>query len=344
MKKSTFIFSLCALTTLGWGLKAYAQHNQMFLNPPPNTAFLSFANHLPAMDWSKPLETPAFKNYLRFYDLDFAQVKHYAGMIPDQHQRRIFIHALVPEGPSKGTLFALHGYFVHSALLKYVIQRGLDSGYTVIVADLPGHGLSTGDRASIEAFSDYADLVHEMTALITEHLPEPYFLLGHSTGGSGVWEYALKHPDNPYKKIVLGAPLVRSYLWGLSTTGYHLGKNILPEVPRLLRPTTREPEFLELVLRDPLQYPGTPVQWVKALIEWNDNQIETYPPSAQNMLIIQGTEDTVVEAEFNIPFLARKFPLAKVEWVPQCRHDLFWEIEPIRNQVLDSTFEFINAS
>ena len=303
-----------ALTAVTLAFKHYAHAQPMFLNPPANTQFEHFASNTPAFSWDRALKTRDFQAYLDFYDLNFDAVTHYAGHLKDVHKENIFVHVYKNKDQTRGTLLAFHGYFVHSALLKYVIKRALSEGYTVIVADLPGHGLSGGKQASIDAFSEYADLIEQLTQRLTQHLPQPYFLLGHSTGGSGVWEYALKNPYNPYKKIVLGAPLVRSYAWGLSAAGFYMGQNILSEVPRLLRPTTREPEFLDLVLRDPLQYPGTPVQWVKALIEWNDQQIETYPPSAKPLLIIQGTEDTVVEAEYNIPFLQRKFPFAETQW------------------------------
>lgn len=329
------------LLALSLAFKSYCSAQPLFLNPPANITFNAFASDLPPLNWERPLKSNDFQAYLDFYDLNFVDVDHYAGTVDDIHKEKIFIHTYQNKKQHRGTLFALHGYFVHSALLKYVIKRGLEEGYTVIVADLPGHGLSDGSRVSINDFSEYAMLVEKLTAKITEHLPQPYSLLGHSTGGSGVWEYALKNPYNPYQKIVLGAPLVRSYAWGLSATGFYLGRNILSEVPRLLRPTTREPEFLDLVLRDPLQYPGTPVPWVKALIEWNDKKIETYPPSAKSLLIIQGTEDTVVDAEYNIPFLQRKFPFAEVQWIKGCRHDLFWELTPVRNDVLDRTFHFL---
>lgn len=329
------------LSLLGWAAKVYAQQNNIFLNPPRNEVFAQFAEAIPLIDWQTPLESTDFQAYLRFYGLNFENTQHYAGNFVLPSQQKVFVHVLKPPVVSRGTLFALHGYFVHSALLKYVIERGLKEGYQVVVADLPGHGLSEGERVSIAHFSEYAALIETLTPYITTHLPGPYFLLGHSTGGSAVWEYTLKNPYNPYQKVVLGAPLVRSYLWELSAAGFYLGQGILPEVPRLLRPTTREPEFLAMVLKDPLQYPGTPVQWVRALIQWNDQVIEHYPPSAKPLLILQGTEDTVVEAAFNIPFLQRKFPLAEVEWFENCRHDLFWETQPLRERILDSTFTFL---
>lgn len=340
-KRRRLIPWVLGLTLLGWGAKAYAQNNNLFLNPPRNDVFAAFAENIPVLDWQEPLETPAFQDYLHFYGLDFAQTQHHAGTFRLASQQNVFVHVLKPAQPVRGTLFALHGYFVHSALLKYVIQRGLQEGYQVVVADLPGHGLSEGDRASIADFSEYAGLIEQITPFITAYLPGPYALLGHSTGGSAVWEYTLKNPYNPYQKVVLGAPLVRSYLWELSAAGFYLGQGILPEVPRLLRPTTREPEFLSLVLKDPLQYPGTPVQWVRALIQWNDKVIEQYPPSSKPVLILQGTEDTVVEAAFNVPFLQRKFPLAEVQWIENCRHDMFWETQPLREDILDRTFVFL---
>lgn len=325
--------------------KVKAQSVNMFLTPPANTTFKNFAEALPEMNWETPLETTDFQAYLNFYHLDFAHTTHYAGTLKDHRSRRLFVHVLKNNTqPVKGTLFAHHGYFVHSAMLKYLIERALQENYQVVVADLPGHGLSEGSQASIDDFSDYAQIIEEITPLIQAHLPKPYYLMGHSTGGAGVWEYALKTPYNPYQKIVLGAPLVRSYLWEWSAAGFYLGRYFLPEVPRLLKPTTRDPEFLAVTLSDPLQYGRTPIQWLKALIHWNDNVIQNYPPSSKSMLILQGTDDSVVESSYNIPFLEKKFPLATIQWVKDCRHDMFWEIKPMRDKVLDYTFDYLNAS
>ncbi len=341
-----YLAGLVLLVLAGMGVKGVkkAKAQNMFLTPPKNTAFQLFEEQLPSLDWQTSLQTADFKAYLDFYHLNFEGVEHYAGTIDNAQGQKTFVHVLKNKtGPIRGTIFAHHGYFVHSAMLKYLIDRALKENYQVVVADLPGHGLSEGEKVSIQDFSDYADMVSLLTPMIQEHMPEPLFLLGHSTGGAAVWEYLLQNPTNPYKKVVLGAPLVRSYAWQWSATGFYLGQGFIKEVPRLLRPTTREPEFLAVTLKDPLQYGRTPVQWVRALIEWNDRKIQNYPPANTDMLILQGTDDTVVEASYNIPFLKQKFPDARIEWIQDCRHDMFWEIKPMRDRVLDMTFDFLKS-
>ncbi|MED5413144.1 MAG: alpha/beta fold hydrolase, partial [Pseudomonadota bacterium] len=57
----------------------------------------------------------------------------------------------------KGTVFIIHGYFDHTGLYGHLIKHCLQKGLTVISFDLPGHGLSSGDPASIDSFNQYSD-------------------------------------------------------------------------------------------------------------------------------------------------------------------------------------------
>lgn len=320
---------------------AYAQEN-LFLEPVRENPFAAFQEHLPAFTAQEELKTPEFQTYLDFYELNFPATHHYAGWLPAL-KYRIFVHLFRPEGQSQGTVVALHGYFVHSAQLKYLIAALLQAGYTVIALDLPGHGLSSGARASIDDFSDYARVLEQVLPSLLPLGPKPDFIVGHSTGGAGVWEYLLRNPGHPFRKAVLAAPLVRSYLWDLSAAGFYLGSAWLQEVPRIMKPTSSDPSFMALSRRDPLQYAGTPVAWVRALIEWNDHVIAHYPPSQTPLLIFQGKEDTVVDWQYNIPFLQSKFPKAQVRWFPEANHDILWERPEIRNRLFQALLNFITS-
>jgi alpha-beta hydrolase superfamily lysophospholipase len=82
---------------------------------------------------------------------------------------------------------------------------------------------------------------------------------------------------------------------------------------------------------------------VRALIEWNEKVVESYPPSQTPLLIIQGTEDTVVEWRYNIPFLQRKLPQSQVSYLEGAQHDLLWEAPPIRQKVFDQILNFLGS-
>lgn len=330
-----------ALLSLGsWAASALAQDN-FFLNPPPNTFFQRFEKALPKFQLKQPLKSEDFQAYLNFYQLQFPNTEHFAGTLELSFSSN-FVHVIKPAGPSQGTLVALHGYFVHSGLLQFLIQEGIEKNYTLVVMDLPGHGLSTGERVSIDDFSHYAASLKALTEQVVKKLPEPYYLIGHSTGGAGAWEYCLQERDHPYERLVLVAPLVRSRLWGLSMAGIEMGQHFVKEVPRILTPTSSDSSFHEMIKRDPLQYAGTPVPWVRALKNWNERTIEAYPPGLTPTLMIQGLDDSVVEWEYNIPFLSRKFPVHQLRLIPRGRHDLFWDAPAIRQKVFQEIFQFIS--
>lgn len=338
--KKWLLAALIPFLLLGWQQGMRAQE-WPFLGPALENPFAPLQTEQPALNLTEPLVSEVYQQYLRFYGLDFADTQHYAGYVSSSGEQ-IFVQVFKPQKASRGTVVTMHGYFVHTGLIVHLIQALLEQNYTVVSIDLPGHGLSSGARASIHEFGRYAQTLADVTEQITA-LPKPFLLFGHSTGGAGVWEYLLQHPDHPYRQAVLAAPLVRSAYWELSLLGFYLGQGWLAEVPRVLKPTSSDPTFSAMVRRDPLQYAGTPVQWVRALIEWNDKVIENYPPSNTPLLIIQGTEDTVVEWHYNLPFLERKFRQSSIRYLPGAMHDLLWEAPELRKQVFEATLSFFDS-
>ncbi|MEZ0374109.1 MAG: alpha/beta hydrolase [Candidatus Sericytochromatia bacterium] len=339
MRRRWFLAALMPLLLLAPRLAALAQESP-FLTPPADNPFAALAARCQALDLQQQNQDPDYLRYLAFYGLDQPGVQHFAGYVPSGSDQ-VFVHVFRPTGNTRGTVVTLHGYYVHTGLLVHLINRLLNADYTVVSVDLPGHGLSSGPRASIEEFGRYALALQAVSERIRS-LPGPFSLIGHSTGGAGVWEYLLQQRTAMYAKAVLVAPLVRSAFWELSLAGFWLGQGWLQEIPRVVGPTSSDPSFFAMVRRDPLQYPGTPVQWVRALIQWNEHVIESYPPSNTPLLILQGTEDTVVDWKFNLPFLQRKFLHTRVEILTGARHDLLWEAPAIREQVFERILDFLN--
>ena len=57
--------------------------------------------------------------------------------------------------------------------------------------DHPGHGLSSGARASIDDFSEYVSVLEDFLRIARVHLPGPYHLVAHSMGGAVTLDYLL---------------------------------------------------------------------------------------------------------------------------------------------------------
>jgi alpha-beta hydrolase superfamily lysophospholipase len=105
------------------------------------------------------------------------------------------------------------------------------------------------------------------------------------------------------------------------------------QVPRVFRDNSSDEGFLESVRRDPLQPRVTSLNWFNALVDWNE-RVDRLAADERPVLIIQGDADSVVDWDFNLAFLTRKFPNARVAMIEGGRHQLLNEAEPQKAQVL----------
>ena len=306
-----------------------AQRLQQFSQIPQQISSLDFT--------ATSVSTPAVEAYCEFYQLNFDETEHIWGTFASG-QYQLVAHIFRPHHP-RGTVFLLHGYIDHTGILHHLIQNCLEQQYVVAVYDLPGHGLSSGERISIDSFPEYVNVFENFLVLCKPHVPQPYHLICHSTGGAIALEYLLEAGTHPFKRIVFLAPLVRHVHWHISKIPYALGKLVhIRTVPRRTPEISSDPAFLRFLQSDPLQPHRVPVKWISALYSWNRKIAQTAPVS-QAVCILQGTRDNVVDWKYNLPFLQEKLTGATVKTFQNAKHHLPNESLPIRTQV----FESINA-
>jgi len=208
----------------------------------------------------------------------------------------------------------------------------LDQGFVVIACDLPGHGLSSGARASIDDFAVYQ---HVVQALFTQaealQLPQPWHLFGQSTGGAVVVDHLLNQgADSPAQgRTFLLSPLVRPRAWGWSQVSYYLLRLFVKGIARRFSENTNDPAFKPFLEADPLQPRQLPTAWVGALARWI-KRIEAAPRSPRRPVIVQGEEDMTVDWQHNLQVLRSKFDQPQVLMLPRGRHHLANEIPQIR--------------
>ena len=58
-------------------------------------------------------------------------------------------------------------------------------------------------------------------------------------------------------------------------------------------------------------------------------------------MILQGTNDSVVDWRYNVAALQKVFTTAHLMWVEGGRHQLFNEIAPIRTEVLNAVVTYL---
>ncbi len=280
--------------------------------------------------------------YYAYYRLNFEGVERFIGTF--QSGEYVLAGQVFRPARPEGTVFLLHGYIDHTGMLRPLIRHCLEQGYAVAVYDLPGHGLSNGDRISIEHFGEYVAAFQHFLHHCRPHLPRPYHLISHSTGSAIFLEYLLHNEEqHPFERVVFLAPLVRHVHWHLSKITYTLGKVFrVKYVPRRYSEISSDRDFLKFLRRDPLQPKRVPVNWIGALYDWEE-ELHSAESLHQPLLIIQGSRDTVVEAEYNIPFLQQKIQGATAKWIEGAGHQLINEIPPIQQEVFHAIDDYLKS-
>ena len=308
---------------------------------PGADALASLKANLRPIDFQRVSVDPGLTDrYFRGYGLDLAPGGHTFGTF-DSSGYTLAAHAFRPPAP-RATVILMHGYLDHAGSHATTIAHLLARGYAVAAYDQPGHGLSSGQRASIGDFQDYTRIFRDFLALCRTHMPRPCHVLAHSTGASVVIDYLLSGKGDDLGQVVLVSPLVHSAQWGTSTTLAPLLEPFVDNVPRVFRDNTSDKRYAEFLRRDPLQHRSTSLEWFDALVEWN-RRIESYPLNPRPVAIVQGDQDSVVDWRYNLAFLRTRFPMARVEMIAGGRHQLLNEAPAMRAEVLRIVDDELNV-
>ncbi|WP_458525236.1 alpha/beta hydrolase [Onishia taeanensis] len=283
--------------------------------------------------------------YLAHYQLSpllADQVGLHVGFVEAGHFR-LWAQVWSPAEP-KGTAFVVHGYFDHLGLYRHLLALLLERGWRVVMWDLPGHGLSSGPRATIEDFDEYGLCLRALQ----DHLhgrglaPGPWIGIGQSTGAAILATDALRQgPNSPWAGLALLAPLVRPFGWSQSSWLHLLAGPFLRSLPRRFNPNSTDSDFTTFLKEsDPLQPSRLPVSWINAMRRWMPRLL-ALPPSELPVLILQGEQDLTVDWQWNLEVLRGKFPRAIVHRHPEARHHLVNEAEAIRQTLFAELETFL---
>src|SRR5690554_4001690 len=279
------------------------------------------------------------RNYCAYYRIDMESrlpgVSHRLGYF-ESLGYRVALHVFRP-AQARGTVLVMHGYFDHSGLYGHLIRDLLEQNLAVIIYDLPGHGISSGEPVSIRKFEDYQQVLDDGIATCCGHLPQPWYAVGQSTGGAVLLDNLLTHryPQDQalFRHIVLLAPLVRPANFRKGVLLHTLVSPFLRTWKRAFTDNSNDSSFIRFVRRhDPLQSQVLSVEWVTALRKWV-KRIEAMPPFEAQVTIVQGKQDTTVDWRHNLRVLRAKFPGVAIHYLPQKRHHLVNESQELREQI-----------
>lgn len=221
-----------------------------------------------------------------------------------------------------------HGYLNHCRYLDVLADKLNEWKYDVVCMDLPGHGKSSGEKFDIDHFKTYSIATKETIANIQGEYKEIVFI-AHSTGAVGMTDLLLDQEYIRVDKIIFIAPLIRSYLYRLSYWSWRIAGRVLPRLP--VRPLGEvHPEYRALVESDP-HYPKTvPSHFAGELFNWNLELEQLVRKSEQEIFIFFGTQDTVIDTDYNRNFYQTHFPQAKIQELQGSNHLFFHHNQNIR--------------
>jgi alpha-beta hydrolase superfamily lysophospholipase len=276
--------------------------------------------------------------YYRYYGIDFEDrysVSHRFGYL-HSGDFNIALHYFCPASP-RGTVFILHGYYDHVGIYAHPIEYFLSRNYAVVCYDQPGHGLSTGERVSINSFDQYVAVLESCLSFCDSHCARPWHIVGQSMAGAVIMTYLLLNrytlENCPFERIVLLAPLVHPNGWRIGKWMHALGKYFLKQQKRVFVTNSHDQHFLSFLRNDDsLQSTILPIRWVTALKDWL-REFSLLPASSLRIVVIQGTDDQTVDWSYNMERVREKFPGATIHYLPGGRHQLVNESEPFRKRL-----------
>ncbi|MCG2572212.1 alpha/beta fold hydrolase [Acinetobacter sp. ME22] len=311
------------------------------------------ANLLPALNLNRAYQpSPDLLAYQKLYGLDRLQCQYWQGYI-EMPLFKLHTQVFEPKDvPVQGTVFLLHGYLEHSGIYQPIIREILAQGFSVLVFDLPGHGLSSGSPASIQDFNHYQDVLGAVYHYVknADQLPKPWLGIGQSTGGAIFMHHLLAYAEqrkNPFvDRVLLLSPLVRpaKTAWWHNPVGLGIIRRVRRQVPRHFRRNNHNPEFLRFIrLTDPLQPRMMGMDWILAMSKWMQ-EMEERPACRVPVWLAQGALDQTVDWKYNIEFIRKKFRLQTLLMLEEGSHQLINEREDIRAALTGLIPAFLHAS
>ncbi|WP_227938005.1 alpha/beta hydrolase [Alkalihalobacillus deserti] len=279
------------------------------------------------------------KAYTDFYKLPIHICKYEYGYI-ESGEFKLFVQRFCPSEPI-GTILLMHGYLDHIGSLDKVIHFLVKNKYEVIGYDLPGHGLSSGERATIKKFEDYLKTLQVVYDDVLLKFTTSPLLVGHSTGAMIALEFA-KRAKGSFQKMALIAPLFQPHLWKLSKLGLFLTKPFLKTLTRVFKKNSSDQNYLLFTENDPLQEKRLPVAWINALNTWLNNN-RANRAEELSFLMIQGNQDNTIDTKYGLKQVQSLYPKSSMVLMDNGHHQLLNEGEIIREQTFSILLKYLQV-
>jgi lysophospholipase len=286
-------------------------------------------------------------------------------------------YVLIKPAQFKATVVVVNGrtesYMKYQELAYELVQQG----YQVLMFDHRGQGLSARltdnpHKGHIESFQQYIDDMHQLisTVLLADQGKQPLYLLGHSMGGAISTLYLQQHPD-VFQKAALSAPMLgingkllydemdacrlASVVSVFSTQGYagfsDKPYSAVPFETNELTGSAQRYQWTQTLYQDNPQLQLGGATW-----GWLDQACAVLPQMQQQaaaikipVLLMQAEMDSIVSAAAQQEFCSvltantNSGCIGGVQQIKGARHELLFEQDQIRKQVIDKVLTHFAA-
>jgi len=123
-------------------------------------------------------------------------MKKLEGYLSVSDNKSVFFKAFYPIQNYNISLLLIHGWGEHTNRHEELCEFLSEEGISVFSFDLPGHGLSYGNRGHIENIQEYLKAIDLAYSKMQEiFFPKLTFIFGHSMGGNLALRYGIERPE-----------------------------------------------------------------------------------------------------------------------------------------------------
>lgn len=250
------------------------------------------------------------------------------------------------EGKAKAVIAIVHSAYEHHRRYAWTIEQFRNSGFHVVMGDLPGHGEDSSlNEAHDEDFELYSKYVKQLVEVsMADSLP--VFVMGHGMGATLVM-HALQTQSIECAGVILTSPWLNlriqpSKLSGALANMGKLADHMKSTHEISIKELTRNYDVYVQEKDDPLFTNKITLKWYRELQNLKKNTVSSVE-SISNIpvLLMTGERDKVTDPVFSEDWLSKQ-KLCEYqfkEW-KNAYHDLFHE--PERENVYYYTESFMH--
>lgn len=264
------------------------------------------------------------------------------------------------------------GYLKYKELSFVLFQQG----YDIHIIDHRGQGISQRMQENpykgyVEVFDFYSDDLHTFIEQVVNPQCKDQYLLAHSMGGAIAGRYLQRFPNN-IKAAVLASPMIainsgpmpewlaKSVVsigdtlsqWLSDDSWYFLGQGDYEksdfEDNRLTQSKLRYQLFNQEYQNQPnLQLGGVTYRWIAEALVANEALFEDIEKLSTPTIVLQAGGDVVVDNQAQNDFCAAlhlahsaSCPNGRPLHIADSEHELFFEIDSIRNAAIDAALSW----